>query len=117
MTEITCVICPKGCRVYEGEDGSFTGAGCERGIEYAKSELRNPVRTVTSTVKINGARLERLPVKTDRPVSKDWMLRAVRALNDVQVSAPVKVGDVVLQNALGTGADFVAAKTMDAEGQ
>ena len=103
MKEFTCIVCPKGCRIFVDGDGKFTGAGCERGIRYVESEMENPTR---------GGELPRLPVKTSAPIPKKMMLRAVALLNDVTVEAPVRCGDVILKNILDTGVDFVATKSV-----
>ena len=110
MKEYTCIICPRGCRIFVDGD-EIRGAHCERGIAYVKEEGKEPMRMVTSTVKIKNAVLPRLPVKTSAPIPKRMVMRAVKLLNDVQITAPIMCGGVVLQNILGTGVDFVASKT------
>ena len=92
MKEFTCIVCPKGCRIFVDGDGNMKGAGCARGTLYVADELKNPMRMVTSTVKIKGAQLPRLPVKTSAPIPKAMMLRAAAALNDVVLHAPSGVG-------------------------
>lgn len=112
MREFTCIVCPKGCRIFADEEGKLTGAGCERGVAYVAAEMENPTRMITSTVRLAGSDLPRLPVKTSAPIPKKMMMRAVALLNDVDVSVPVKRGDVILKNILDTGVDFIAAKTV-----
>ena len=74
MKEMICIVCPKGCRlqVDERPDGEIIvmGNGCNRGIPYAKKELTNPTRVITSTVKIKGGIHKRLPVKTSTDIPK-----------------------------------------------
>lgn len=110
MNELTCILCPRGCIIYVAEGGKTKGAQCPRGEEYAKSELSHPMRMVTSTVKLTGANLPRLPVRTSAPIPKSLMEGAVRLLDGVQVTAPVKTGDVILRDILDTGVDFIATK-------
>jgi len=110
MNELTCIVCPKGCIIYVADDGKMKGAGCPRGEEYAGSELSHPMRMVTSTVKITGANLPRLPVRTSAPIPKKFMRDAVKLLDSVQVTAPVKTGDVILRDILNTGVDIIATK-------
>ena len=54
MTELTCIVCPKGCRLNVDEENGFlvTGYGCSRGKEYGHKELTAPTRTLTSIVRI-----------------------------------------------------------------
>lgn len=113
MKEFTCIVCPKGCRIVMDGNGDLMGAGCNRGIDYVHSEMENPTRMVTSTVRLAGSQLPRLPIKTSAPIPKEMMMRAVALLNDITVQAPVKNGDVVIKNILGTGIDFIATKNVE----
>ena len=117
MTEMICIVCPKGCHLRVDEQNGFavTGNACEKGEAYGKKELQNPTRVVTSTVRLAGARLARLPVKTSCDIPKKDVAAAARLLDGVLVAAPVRVGDVVLADVLGTGADFVATRTVPVE--
>ena len=114
MTEIICTCCPKGCHLHvdEEKDYAVTGYGCPRGAEYGRNEVSNPVRVLTSTVRITGALYRRCPVKTDRPVSKGLLLDIMKKLNDVEVSSPVTIGQVVLENADGLGANIIVTKNL-----
>ncbi|MEF9990338.1 MAG: DUF1667 domain-containing protein [Christensenellaceae bacterium] len=111
MQELTCIVCPKGCRICADEQGNIKGAGCERGSIYAKNEISNPMRVVTSTVKLDGAELSRIPVKTSGAIPKKLVMTCMKRLNRVQITAPVKCGDVIVENILNTGVDLVATKT------
>ena len=115
MKELVCIVCPKGCRLHVDEENGFavTGNSCPRGAEYGKNELQNPTRVLTSTVKISGALHSRCPVKTDRPVAKGKMFDVMRELAAIELQAPVAVGDIVLSDIAGPGANLIAAKTMN----
>lgn len=114
MRELICIVCPKGCHLHvdEEHDYAVTGNGCPRGAEYGKIELTHPTRVVTSTVRCVGGRYPRCPVKTDRPVPKERIFDVMRALDGVELAAPVQVGQVVLENVCGTGADVVATRNL-----
>lgn len=114
MKELICIVCPKGChlKVKEGPEIQISGAGCEKGVAYGREEMTNPVRMATSTVRIRGGAARRLPVKTSTAIPKQLVRQAVALLAGVEVVAPVRTGDVVLKNVLGTGADFVATRDM-----
>ena len=117
MTQLTCIVCPRGCHLEVDEENGYTvtGAGCPRGEAYGKKELTAPTRTVTSTVSIHGALHHRLPVRSNTDVPKALLRDVVSALHEVKVEAPVHVGDVIVKNILDSGADIVAAKTMNKE--
>lgn len=114
MTNIICITCPKGCHLSVDEENGYTvtGNACPRGAVYGKNELLHPVRVVTSTVRIDGAMLPRLPVKTDRPLPKEKMFDCMELINGITVQSPVKVGQVLAADILGTDVNIVAAKTM-----
>ncbi len=118
MTELVCIVCPRGCHLKVDEEAGYlvSGNACPRGAEYGKKELQNPTRTLTSTVRISGAALPRLPVKTDREIPKKELLAAARLLDGVAAKAPVQVGQVLVDNILGTGANIVATRSLPAAG-
>ena len=114
MTNLICIVCPKGCHLAVDEDNNYevTGFGCARGVDYGKKELTNPTRVITSTVKITGGIHKRLPVKTNQDIPKGMIHDAMALLDAVELTAPVKVGDVVVLDICGTGAAWVAARDM-----
>ena len=116
MKELICIVCPNGCHLkVDTENGyAVTGNKCERGIEYGKAELLNPVRMVTSTVKLEGAHSRRLPVKTSSVVPKDRIFDVMKVLDDLTVTAPVKTGDVLMEDLLGLGVNIIACKSIEA---
>ncbi len=115
MTELVCIICPKGCTLLVDEENDFSvcGQGCKRGEAYGKEEVQHPVRTLTATVCITGAVHRRCPVKLTKPIEKHLLCQAAMALQTVCLKAPIQQGAVVLCNVLGTGADCVATKSME----
>lgn len=114
MTNLICIGCPKGCHLQVDEENGYTvtGNACDVGEEYGRTELMNPTRVLTSTVRVEGGLYDRCPVKTSAPVPKKELFHIMRLLDGVTLKAPVKAGDVVLKNAAGSGADIVATKNM-----
>ena len=113
--DLTCIGCPLGCALHvwwEGDVVTVTGNSCPRGAAYALSEVTDSRRTITSTIKIEGSYCQRCPVKSERPIPKGLMFEAMKELNAASIKAPVKVGDVVLENVCGTGINFISTKTM-----
>ena len=93
-------------------DLNVTGNFCPRGEAYAKAELTHPTRVVTSTVRITGAAYPRCPVKTAAPVPKEKIFDVMDAIGRVTLSAPVRVGQTVIEDVCGTGVAVVAAREM-----
>ena len=116
MKELICIVCPQGCHLKVDEENGFTvtGNSCPRGADYGKMELTHPTRVVTSTVRCEGGLYPRCPVKTDRAIPKELMRAVMEALEGVALTAPVQVGDVVIENICGAGANVVATRTMPA---
>ena len=113
--EMTCIICPVGCHlVIDEETHEVDGNKCKRGISYAVEEITNPIRMLTSTVKVQSALTNRLSVRTSRAIPKAKLFDVMRELDKVQVEAPINVNDVVIKNIFDTGADIVATRTIEA---
>ena len=114
MKELICIVCPKGCRlkVDEERDYAVTGNSCPRVAEYGRAELTHPTRVLTSTVRCVGGAHPRCQVKTNGPIPKGDIFPAMALLDGVTLTAPVRTGQVVVKNVLGTGVDFVAARDL-----
>ena len=112
--ELICISCPLGCHLtVDAENKTVTGNTCKRGEVYGLNEVINPVRVITSTVKIEGARLPVLPVKTNGDIPKNMNFEAMKIINSVTCTAPIKVGDVIIKDILGTGIDVVAPRSLN----
>ena len=113
---LICIGCPLGCPLTVEMEGnevkSVSGNTCPRGDAYAKKELTNPTRIVTSTVRVAGGRLAMVSVKTESDIPKGKIFDCVKALKDVEVVAPVKIGDVIVENVAGTGVNVIATKNV-----
>ena len=110
--KLTCIICPRGCGLsVNTKTWEVTGNSCSKGEEYAINECRNPVRTVTATVRVSNRKDTMASVKTANPVPKDKMMDVMEQLRKVQVEAPVEIGAVVLENVFGS--DVVITKAVD----
>ncbi len=117
IRNVTCIGCPMGCQITVEMDGSevlnVTGNTCKRGDAYARKEVTNPARIVTSTVKVIGGKADMVSVKTRKDIPKGKIFDCVKALKGVEVKAPVHIGDVIVPDAAGTGVDIVASKNVE----
>ena len=115
--KLTCIGCPMGCPltvVMKGKDVlSVTGNTCRRGDIYARKEVTNPTRIVTSTVRVSGGSIDMVSVKTKEDIPKDKIFECVRALKGIRIPAPVHIGDVILTNVADTGVDIIATKNVE----
>lgn len=114
--ELTCIGCPLGCpltvTMEANEVVEVKGNTCPKGAIYAKKEVTNPTRIVTSTVRVTGGACPMVNVKTASDIPKNKIFACVEALKSIILTAPVKIGDVVLENVAGTGVNVVAARNV-----
>lgn len=114
--ELTCIGCPLGCALTVTMEGKqvlkVEGHSCKRGEAYGRKECTHPTRIVTSTVAVKGGSIARVSVKTKTDISKDKIFSCMDALRDIQVQAPVHIGDVILKNVAGTQKDVIATKNV-----
>lgn len=115
LKTITCIRCPKGCLVTldtENPEGTVKGFGCPNGREYAINELICPMRTISTTVELKGGMHPRIPVKTNGDIPKEKIFEVMREIDKISATSPVKCGDVLLPDVLGTGIGIVACRNM-----
>ena len=114
-----CVVCPVGCEIDVVHDGakimSMEGNKCEKSEEFVTQELIEPMRILTTTVRIQGSRWPVVPVRTDKAVPKRLCPRIMKELRRVKLQAPVNMLDVVVRDVLRTGANIIATRTMPRE--
>jgi CxxC motif-containing protein len=114
---ITCINCPVGCRMTvtlsdSGDFVSVSGNTCPRGASYARQECTLPERMITAVIPVSGSRTP-LSVKTSAPVPKSMIQAVMTELGRLTVTAPVRMGQVVLPNVLQTGSDIIATRSLD----
>lgn len=108
--ELTCIVCPRGCRLTIDDNLNVTGNSCPRGAQYAKDEMTNPKRMITSIVRVKNRENLMVSVKTSVSIPKGKIFDVMAEIEKVSVNAPVHIGDVVIKDVLGTGSDIVATK-------
>jgi CxxC motif-containing protein len=117
--EITCIVCPWGCqvkfKVKEGEIKNIEGNKCRRGIGYVRQEFYNPKRVLTTTVKLKGSRFPLLPVRTNKPIPKKMLGKCMQYLTNIEVKAPIKLGEVIVPNILGTRTNIISTRNLDSD--
>jgi CxxC motif-containing protein len=129
--EMVCITCPMGCHLTvelpkEGEV-QVSGNRCPRGVVYAREETLAPKRVVTATCRITrrggsvqeAARPEslaaprRVSCRTTAAFPKDMVPALLKELYALDLPLPVNRGEVILKDALGTGIDVVATRTIE----
>lgn len=113
--ELTCIVCPRGCLIQlikENEDYICSGNQCKRGEVYAIQEVTEPRRMITTTVRIEGSKLKRLPVVSRSAIKKEIIFDIINELEKIIVNAPVSVNDVIVSNILDSGIDIIASRSI-----
>ena len=91
--ELTCIGCPLGCALTVTMNGKevveVKGNTCKKGDIYARKEVTNPTRIVTTTVRVSGGVAPMINVKTQSDIPKDKIFECVAALKGVTIQAPV----------------------------
>jgi len=108
LREYTCVVCPNGCalqvEVSEGEEIkvlSVTGNLCPRGDAWARQEVENPLRTISTNVLVKGGTLPVASVRTLDAVPLARIKDVRNSLRSIVLQAPVHIGDIVEDHPAG----------------
>lgn len=117
--QLTCINCPLGCPlvVDTDEQGSVikvTGQTCKRGEDYGRKEVTAPTRTVTSTVALENGLLPVVSVRTAGDIPKGKIFECMAEIRKARAAAPVKIGQVLIENVAGTGVDIIATVNVEA---
>jgi len=119
--KLICITCPRGCALVVTVGGETVikteGNSCKRGVDYATGELKDPRRMVTTTVRVKGGVHPLAPVYTESPIPKPRILDLLAEIRKIELTAPVKFGDVVIENALGTGVNVLASRNIPAKSE
>ncbi|WAW15058.1 DUF1667 domain-containing protein [Peptostreptococcus equinus] len=113
--EFTCIVCPVGCHLTvtkEENQYNVNGNTCKRGEIYAQQEMIAPKRNIASTIRVEDGFLNLVPVKTDKQIPKEMIFDVMKEINKYRVTAPIKVGDILIENILGTGSNIVATRNI-----
>lgn len=114
--ELICINCPLGCALTvtmeQGQVLKVEGNTCPRGKNYGEKEVTNPMRIVTTSVKVAGGTAPVVSVKTASDIPKGKIKDCMAALKQVSVKAPVCIGDVILKDVCSTGTDIVATRNV-----
>lgn len=121
--QFNCTTCPSEClltvEVERDATGavvevhSVTGNNCPRGDTFAHQELTCPMRVLTTTVAVSGGNEALLPVRTAEAIPLELHTQAMALIRGLVVNAPIRMGDVVLENLLNTNMDLIASMDID----
>ena len=114
--KLICISCPQGCTLTvdytQKTVQNISGNRCNLGLEYATKEISNPERTLTTTVRIKNGHLPLVSVKTSTPIPKKLIFEAMTLLAKVEIEAPIRIGDKIIQNLFESNTSIVATKNI-----
>lgn len=114
--QMTCIVCPNGCSL-ELDDSSkeikVVGAKCPRGVEFAKSELINPMRSVTTSVKTTVKGYPVISVRTAGEIKKGDIFKFMKEISRFTLKEKVPEGTVIIENILNSGVNVVTTSPME----
>lgn len=116
VRDFICIGCPLGCPLTVSVDGErieVKGHTCPRGVTYAKKEVLSPTRIVTSSVRVDHGTLPLVSVKTERDVPKEKIMDIMKEIRKARVCAPVKIGDVIIENCGESEVAVIATKNIE----
>ena len=121
--DFTCIVCPNGCDLiaeYEQDAKGIrvlrvTGNLCSKGDTYARQELTAPMRTIATSVLVEGGTAPLVSVRLDRTIPKERIFDVMAAIRSVKVKAPVVTGQVIIENVLGLESNVIATKDIAAK--
>lgn len=113
--KLTCIVCPVGCNITVRIIGDRLEASeyrCGRGLDYARQEVLDPRRIAITVVKVRYGDTPVVPVKTDRLIPKKLVREVARLTACMEIEAPVELGQILVEDILGTGANLVATRSV-----
>lgn len=121
--QFNCTTCPSECLLTveverDSNDAlmevrSVTGNNCPRGNTFAHQELTCPMRVLTTTVAVSGGDEALLPVRTAEAIPLELHAQTIDLIRGLVVKAPIRMGDVVLENLLDTNINLIASMDID----
>ena len=121
--QFNCTTCPSECLLtveVERDAGghvaavrSVTDNSCPRGDKFAHQELTCPMRVLTTTVAVSSGDEALLPVRTSDAIPLELHAQAMALIRGLVINAPIRMGDVVLENLLDTNINLVASMDID----
>jgi len=110
MKKLYCITCPAGCQltlIGKGIDMVVEGNKCDKGYDFARHEMDNPTRTLTTTVRTRFPGVPVISVRTDGEIPRDMLMEAMKELSEVMVTTELNCGDIVLENIADTGVNVI----------
>ena len=113
---MVCLVCPKSCClsiIHNLENISIENNDCNKGLEFAKKELRDPERLLTSTIRVDLGELPLVSVRSDKPVKKTEVKALIKYLDSIVLYAPVISGQILVSGLGKNKVNIIATRTIE----
>ena len=116
VDRLTCVLCPVGCELEVAKDeagvAQVTGNECDKGVPWALEEVLRPKRNLATSVPVKGRAVRMVSVRLSAPVPREMVFPILAEIAKLRPEAPVRRGQVLIADVLGTGVDVIATRTI-----
>jgi CxxC motif-containing protein len=138
---LTCILCPIGCELEvrrDGESLDVRGNECDKGLDFAADEVLRPKRNLATSIPARteagavgtlparsaagaagtfparGTAARMISVRLSGGVPREMIFPILAEIAKLRPPLPLKRGQVLIANVLGTGVDVIATRTVDA---
>jgi CxxC motif-containing protein len=116
IERLTCLLCPVGCELTADDsagDLAVQGNQCEKGLDFALEEVLRPKRNLATSVPLRGTADRMVSVRLSDRVSRDLIFPILAEIARIRPAAPVRRGQILIADVLGTGVDVIATRTVE----
>ena len=116
LDRLTCVLCPVGCELEVRKDAAgdleVGGTQCEKGVPFAVEEVLHPKRNLATSVPLRGTAARMVSVRLSGRVPRAMIFPILAEIAKLKPEAPVRRGQVLIVDVLGTGVDVIATRSV-----
>jgi CxxC motif-containing protein len=116
VDRLTCVLCPVGCEIEIGRGGDgelrIEGNQCDKGVPFAQEEILRPKRNLATSLPVRGTAARMVSVRLSGAVPREMLFSILAEIARLRPEAPIRRGQVLIADVLGTGVDVIATRTV-----
>jgi len=121
VDRLTCVLCPVGCELDVLKDVAgdlqVVGHQCDKGVPFAVEEVLRPKRNLATSVPVRGTAARMVSVRLSGPVPREMIFPILAEIAKLRPEAPVRRGQILIADVLGTGVDVIATRHQGADSE
>lgn len=113
---ITCIVCPRGCRLVLSQVSGqveVDGYRCPKGEVYGRQEALNPLRVLTTTVRTDLFDIPRVPVRLAPEIPLNSIGDFMHLVAEIRLTTSCLPGDIIAADLGGRGVNVIATGAFD----